>query len=526
MDGHGSNSSINHRGRQRRGEWGRRVWRGSGAAGLLGIAAYGAIVIGPSAEAQTAPSYWSPKVNFTLVPVAAANMPDGRLLLWSAYARLDFGGDHGQTYTAIYDPATGKSVEKLVTVTGHDMFCPGTTVLPDGRILVNGGSSSEKTSIFDPKSQTWTKSNVMNIPRGYEGNTLTSRGEVLTLGGSWSGGEGGKNAELWRSGTGWRELTGVPANPFVGPDPRGVYRGDNHLWLIAATKAWVFHAGPSAQMHWIKTTGEGAIFSAGTRGDDGFSINGNAVVYDINKILKTGGAPAYEGGVATGLAYVIDLRRGPKKIPIVRKLEPMKFPRALHNSVVLPNGQVVIVGGMGISKLFSDTGAVLAAELWDPNSEAFTQLASMKTPRTYHSVALLLRDGRVFVGGGGLCDGCAVNHPDAEILTPPYLLNSDGTPAVRPVITSAPTAAAPGTTITVTTDSAVTRFALLRMSAVTHSVNNDQRRVPLAIAGGDPAAGYQLPLPGDKGVVLPGNYMLFALNAGGTPSVAKVVLIR
>ena len=107
-----------------------------------------------------------------------------------------------------------------------------------------------------------------------------------------------------------------------------------------------------------------------------------------------------------------------------------------------------------------------------------------------------------------------------------YLLNADGTLAARPQITKAPPMAAPGTTITVKTDTAVTSFALVRMAAATHSVDNDQRRIPLTIAGGDPAAGYRLRLPPDTGIVLPGNFMLFALNASGRPSVAKVIQIR
>src|SRR5262245_397650 len=191
--------------------------------GLL-VSLFALAAVSPTA-AQSA-SVWGPKIQFTLVPAAAAHLPNGKLLLWAAYGRMVFDnppGDPGKTYTAIFDPDTGQSVESLVTVTGHDMFCPGTTMLPDGRILVNGGSSSAKTSIFSPKGEVWSSSQQMSIPRGYEGNTLTSRSEVLTLGGSWSGGRGGKNAEVWRSGTGWRELTGVSANPFVGPDPRGVY---------------------------------------------------------------------------------------------------------------------------------------------------------------------------------------------------------------------------------------------------------------------------------------------------------------
>jgi galactose oxidase len=484
-------------------------------------------------SASQLPSLWSPKLNFTLVPAAAANLPDGRVLLWSAYGRLYFDappGDPGKTYTAIYNPATGQTIEQLITVTGHDMFCPGTTLLPDGRILVNGGSSSAKTSIFHPDSGIWSASNEMSIPRGYEGNTLLSTGEVLTLGGSWSGGQGNKHAEVWRSGSGWRQLSNVPVDPFIGPDPKGVYRGDNHLWLTAASAGWVFHAGPAVQMHWIRTDGTGAIVNAGPRGDDAYAMNGNAVVYDTGRILKLGGAPAYDNGKASDATYIIDIRGGPTAPVAVSKIAPMAFPRALSNSVVLPNGQVVVFGGMNISKIFSDARPIYIPELWDPQSETFTRLAPMSTPRTYHSVALLLVDGRVFVGGGGLCTdnytGSCNNHPDAEILTPPYLLNANGTLAARPVITSAPTSAAPGTMIIVRTDTPVASFALVRMSAVTHSVNNDQRRIPLPITGGSQSAGYWLHIPVDTGEVLPGNYMLFALSASGRPSVAKVIAIN
>jgi galactose oxidase len=479
-----------------------------------------------------AQSHWEPKINFTLVPAAAANMPDGRVLLWSAYGRDVFKnppGDPGKTYTAIFDPVTGVAVEQLVTVTGHDMFCPGTTLLVDGRILVNGGSSSNKTSIFTPGSGVWSTSNTMNIPRGYEGNTLLSTGEVLTLGGSWNGGLGGKNAEVWKSGSGWRLLPGVPVDPFIGPDPKGVYRGDNHLWLIAQDAGWVFHAGPSAQMHWIDAKGAGAVKDAGPRGTDPYSINGNAVLYDVGKILKLGGAPKYDGGVATKETYVIDIRGGPTKPVSVRKVASLTFARALSNSVVLPNGQVVVVGGTRVSKVFTDDKAVLQTELWDPVTETFTQLAPSPTPRTYHSVALLLPDGRVFVGGGGLCVDTFTNcnnHPDAEILTPPYLLNADGSPAIRPQITSAPSSATLNSTITVTTDIEVTSFALVRASAVTHSVNNDQRRIPLAILSGDPTAGYVVKISGFAGTILRGPYMLFAMTAEGRPSVATSILIR
>src|SRR5262249_54382066 len=151
---------------------------------------------------------------------------------------------------------------------------------------------------------------------------------------------------------------------------------------------------------------------------------------------------------------------------------------------------------------------------------------SMATPRNYHSTALLLPDGRVFVGGGGLCGTCSEptsglsdNHMNAEIFSPPYLFNSCGSLATRPNFISVPTSANPGTTITVKTGGGPNMtFALVRMGATTHTVNNDQRRVPLSIASKSGST-FVLSVPSDAGIALPGYYMLFAINPNGVPSV-------
>jgi galactose oxidase len=166
------------------------------------------------------------------------------------------------------------------------------------------------------------------------------------------------------------------------------------------------------------------------------------------------------------------------------------------------------------------------AELWDPVSEQFTTMATMTVPRTYHSIALLMPDGRVFSAGGGLCGKtCATNHFDGQTFTPPYLLNENGTPASRPSITSvSDKTVANGGKITVTTDRAVTAFSIVRMGTATHSVDTDQRRLSLAPSTGNDGA-YTLTIPADSGVAIPGNWMLFAMDAKGVPSVAKIVHI-
>jgi hypothetical protein len=485
------------------------------------------------------PSTWSPVIALPVNPIGLAHLPNGKLVMWSSNQPYTYQGDVGytmtQTYYAVFDPATNTATQAIETSAGSDMFCPGTAMLADGQLLVNGGDSSPETSLYNWTSDTWTAAATMNIPRGYEGTALLSNGSVFTLGGSWSGGSGNKTGEVWNPNAGWTMLTGVPETNVIGPDPQDaklghLYRGDNHLWLFAQANGTVFHAGPSAQMNWITTDGIGTIQSAGNRGSDPYSINGNAVLYDVGKVLKVGGAPAYQQNFsaptfATNSAYVIDISGGPGQPVAVQQLAGMNYYRAFSNAVVLPSGQVVVVGGQTIPQPFTDTSAVLTAELWDPVTGAFTLLEPMQTPRTYHSTALLLPDGRVFVGGGGQCgNGCAQNHLDAEILTPPYLLNADGTAATRPVIQSAPASGQRGNAIAVTTDAPVSSFALIRLSAVTHTTNNDQRRIPLMTTTTG-ASSYSLAIPADPGIALPGYYMLFAIDANGVPSVASTIQI-
>ena len=474
--------------------------------------------------ATPAQAQWSNVTTLSLVPSFAATLPNGKVLLFSSDQQFNFGSGGGQTYSTLYDPSTNKSTDTLVSNTGHEMFCSGTSNLTDGRLLIAGGGDDAKTSIYDPASNTWSSSGLLNIPRAYNANTVLANGSVLTLGGSWQGGTTDKNAEVWSPAAGtWSLLSGVPITPFLesiqSSDP--YYVADSHLWLIPAGNGKVFHAGAGEQMHWISTQGNGGVTSAGTRGEDAFAFHGNTVMYDTGKVLKEGGSPLNEGAPSSNAAYVIDLNTGVN----VRKISPMNYARSYHNSVVLPNGQVILIGGMTVGGQFTDSNAVMQPEIFDPVTETFTMMPAMAIPRDYHSVAVLLADGRVLTAGGGLCGvGCAANHPDLQILTPNYLLNPDGTPAARPVIKSAPGYASYGSVISVTTDSTVTAFSLVRVAATTHTVNNDQRRLSLTFSSNG-ANSYQVNVPSNPGWAVPGVYMLFGMNANGTPSIAKMVTV-
>jgi galactose oxidase len=57
--------------------------------------------------------------------------------------------------------------------------------------------------------------------------------QIFTLGGSWSGGEGGKDGEKLPAGGTWQRLANVPVSRILTNDPQGVYRADNHGWFFA-----------------------------------------------------------------------------------------------------------------------------------------------------------------------------------------------------------------------------------------------------------------------------------------------------
>lgn len=468
---------------------------------------------------------WTHTIDFPLVPAAGANLPNGKILLFSSFARDNFGGSNGYTQTATYDPATGDSSQRTVTNTQHDMFCPGISTDFSGRLIITGGSNAAKTSIYNPASDAWLPASNMIVQRGYQSTATTSDGKVFNIGGSWSGGEFLKNGELYDpSSNTWTMLPNALVSPMLTSDVRGYYRSDNHAFLFGWKNRTVFQAGPSIAMNWYGTTGTGTVTGAGNRGTDGDAMNGNAVMYDAGagKILTCGGATNYQTDTARTNAFVITIG-APNTNPTVEKVANMAYARGFANGVVLPDGTVFVTGGQSFVEPFTDTTAAMVPELYDPVTKTWTQLNPHAIPRTYHSIALLMPDATVLNAGGGLCGGCGVNHFDGEIFVPPYLLNSDGTRRARPSITTVASTVQLGGSLSVTTSGAVSNFSLVRLGTSTHTVNTDQRRVALTSTGS--GTSYTVSIPGDPGVVLPGDWFLFAIDAAGTPSVAKVVRV-
>ena len=215
----------------------------------------------------------------------------------------------------------------------------------------------------------------------------------------------------------------------------------------------------------------------------------------------------------------------------------MKHKRIFANGVILPTGETLVVGGQSQGEPFYEETWKPIPEIYTPglapSADPWREVARHITPRVYHSWALLTVNATVFVGGGGLAgDRPQTSRYDAQIYEPPYLFAADGVTRLKqPLITKTngelftlrDTLAA--RTIKVTTDVVIKEASLLRYSAVTHTLNNDMRRiklVPQPVNGEDKT--YTLEIPDEPGVTLPGYWMLFVLE-NGVPSKAETVKI-
>jgi Domain of unknown function (DUF1929) len=377
-------------------------------------------------------------------------------------------------------------------------------LLVAGGHLVNNGEGIPQTNLFDYRNNAWTRGQDMNAGRWYPSVITLGTGDALVASGSITPDVWNEVPQVWNSQTStWRDLSGAQAKLSYYP------------WIFQAPDGRVFNSGPSTAMGWMTTTGTGTETYAGNRDNVNFREYGSSVMYQPGKLLVIGGSdPPVASSVKIDLNQNAKLEAGPN----------MAFARRQLNATILPDGTVLVTGGSSGAGFNNEASAVLAAELWNPNTNTFRTLSSMKVARIYHSTAVLMPDGRVLSMGGGQGGG-GIDHLDAEYFSPPYLFNPDGSTAVRPSISSAPSTVGYNQAFTVGTPNAtsVSRVTLLRLTSVTHAFNMNQRFMDLSFSKA--SNGLSVTSPLNPNTAPPGHYLLTVLNGNGVPSVSKVVQI-
>jgi len=452
---------------------------------------------------------WGPVVDWPVVAVHVALLPNGKVLAYDS-----IGDNATETYPVqdhtrgtVWDPVTGTQTRVDVD-TGFNIFCSGLAHLVDGRMFIAGGNKDQQlngivqTHLFDPVTNLWSLGPSMAAGRWYPTVTPLNNGEMLITSGRVD------TPEVRTLVGGLRALsTASLALPL-------------YPWIDVAPNGRAFYSGPDQTLRALDTTGTGSWQAFGQRDTINRDYGGHAL-FDVGKMLVAG------GGASTTDARVVDLNGA---TPKVSSTAPLAYGRRQFNLTVLADGTVLATGGNSSGASLVDLNAgVYPAEQWSPASGQWRTLAAMQITRQYHSTALLLPDGRVLSAGGGICGTCdQVGYlaKNAEIFSPPYLFQSDGTIAPRPTIDAAPTSTTYGASMEIATGNpaSISKVALVRLGSVTHSNNMEQRYVPLSFTAG--ATSLTATAPANANVAPPGIYMLFIINANGVPSIASMVSVQ
>ncbi len=470
--------------------------RHTGPRFLAVVIALTVISLEASAQSPALIGAWNPPFALPLIAIHSAVLPTGKVLLFSAEHGVP--GIHGW----VLDPAT-LALTNVPPPAPWNPDCAGHSFLPDGRLLVAGGTVSftpltgtPLAYIFDPNAEQWTRIADMAAGRWYPTCVTTEQGRVLTLAGlSDVPNVRNPDIELWDpAGPDQWQLLGqktLPYYPLLHLMPSGL----------------VFMAGPGSLTETYDPATDAWAPVATTNFHGRYEAPSVLLPPTLNRVMLLGGYN--NAGQPTRSAEIIDLAA---PVPSWRLTAQMSFARMEHNAVLLPDGKVLVIGGRSDND--GTPTPVLTPEIFDPAGETWTNVAPHSIPRRYHSTAVLLPDGRVLAAGGDF-------QASGEFYSPAYMFRGP-----RPAIVSAPPSIDYGSqfSLTFTGTTSTHSAVLMALSCVTHSNNMCQRLVPLGTivsAGGTVA----IPAPASGKVAPPGFYMLFVVDGNGVPSVSRMVRI-
>lgn len=266
----------------------------------------------------------------------ATTLPDGRVLVLGG-----FTSEVQAVHSAeVYDPAAGRfrPLPRMITVR-HSHTA---TVLPDGNVLIAGGYATGSTTVahaelFDPRTNTFTPTGPLRAARAGHIAVLLTNGKVLIAGGVGPEWSFLSSAELYDPATG--RFTPISDMTVARESHAAVRLRDGRVLIVGG------HRGRRADM----------------------ILYASAEVFD----------PA-------------DNR--------FRRVGDMQTRRHKHDAVVLADGRVLVTGG---SDERDDQGAYRSTEVFDPARETFSAGLALARPRYKHNgSAVLLPTGAVLIAGG------------------------------------------------------------------------------------------------------------------------------
>ena len=315
-------------------------------------------VLATTAAAATAGGLGPPNTFVATAPLGVAQsgqtatlLPDGQVLIAAG----------GTTNAELYNPATrsfAPTAKMPLAVSGATA-----TLLPNGKVLVAGGVHGfhqvTSAELYNPATGTWAATGAMNVARSGQTATLLPDGQVLVAGGGCNGHAYGCDAGSFEAALSSAELY----NPATGTWARtGSMKSGREYFTATLLK-------------------NGQVLAAGgfNNCDDDFCSDvATADLYN----------PATGTWTQTG---------------------SMQGAREQHSATLLPDGDVLVAGGLNEGGFCCSQFEYSSAELYNPATGTWTPTASMAVKHAGQT-ATLLPGGWVLVAGGGT--------PVAEIYEP------------------------------------------------------------------------------------------------------------
>jgi len=276
------------------------------------------------------------------------------------------------------------------------------TLLPNGKVLIAGGELPtngllsfvlDETDLYDPASNSFAPTALtatMNSQRVSATATLLPNGKVLIAGGY-------SNSNVWATTELYDPATNTFASPATTPTMNTVRAGavaislPNGKVLIAGGQVGIGTGSPALASTELYDPVTNSFAPPGSTPAMNVARSGaTAILLPNGKVLIAGGV---EGTSVLASTELYD--------PAAQSFVPtgstptMNVARALATATLLPNGKVLIAGGQG------GPGAGQSTDLYDSLTNTFASAGSTATmnSRRISATATLLPNGEVLIAG-------------------------------------------------------------------------------------------------------------------------------
>lgn len=447
---------------------------------------------------------------------------DGRVLVIAGSGNDEANFRAGQFTTHVWNPTTGAMVQ---VPTPEDMFCAGHVTLPDGRILIQGGTKEwwtptsgfkglRSSYIFNPATNQFTRTNDANEGRWYPTLTKLENGNVWMGGGltDQANGHGAHTTEMFNTPTSsWLPTAQVPQTwSYWGEYPHMFLLGDGRMFYTGAHTFGDQRPGSGSSLYNWRTAQVADV--PGLRDKDLRDHAGSVLLPPAQnqRFMIAGGGYIDRGAAPTNSVDIVDMN---ETNPTWRPAPAMPGPGRQYVNLTNMFDRTVLASNGSTG---NRTGNISAASIYTPSTNAWTTVPADPVGRNYHSMNLLLPDGRVMILGSNPIDGSVEMR--VSIYNPPYLFKG-----TRPTVTSAPTAAKYGQSISLGVTGAIASASLTSPMSSTHQTDTNTRLVDLPITGTGTTR--TAAVPSNAALLPPGPYMLTVLDDKGAVSVARWITI-